>query len=209
MLVTVLLPTFHRPAGLRRVLASLSDKVRVVVACEPDDKMAPQICEDHDAQCVVLKEARRGCAYAWNEALRAYPWGEAYMIGADDLQFKAGWLEAAQECQKGFIGFNDDRSQKYFATHYMMRREFIIKHHGGVAAIPHYTASFVDLEASLRAQRASEYAYLPGAHVTHIWKGPDADECYRLGDARLAENRALFERRKAEGFPDDFEPILT
>jgi hypothetical protein len=44
--------------------------------------------------------------------------------------------------------------------------------------------------------------------VIHDWRGPDGDEAYRIGSERREENKALYEQRRAAGFPDDFPRIL-
>lgn len=217
--IAVLVPTRKRPEGLRRVLQSLMNtapECELVVIADPDDWKARAIAQVFGAIYVEAEAPRLGCANAWNTGLAAMPGFSAYVLGADDVVFQSAWLmhtlEALDEVGgSGLVGFNDGRKNgnEKFASHYLMTRDFIIQHHGGVMAVPHYTAEFVDAEANLRARAAGKFIWAERARVLHLWEGPDGDETYRLAASKKAENRALFEERKLCGFPDDFTPILT
>lgn len=213
MNITVLLPTFHRPVRLRRALKSIrkTADVKIVVACDPDDVEAVEIAAEFDADFAICDKPRQGCANAWNTALRASPDDDIYVIAADDAIFCKGWLEAALLALKklggsGLIGFRSGR-RKDWADHYMMTRDFMIEHHGGVAAIPHYTAWCLDDEAVLRARRAKQFIKAWDAVVIHK-QGERHDEGFRLNEERIEANRQIYYRREKAGFPDDFEPIL-
>jgi len=213
LLTAALIPTLHRPEGLRVALQSLRDtspSVIPVVAHDADDLSAPVIAREFGAIVVKCEKQRAGCAYAWNTALKAAPQFEAYVMASDDCIFRDGWLELAlDEIQTGagLVGFATDKKTVY-CYHYVMTREFIKKYHGGVAAVPHYTSWCVDTEACERAIRAGQYVKLKQALIEHDWKGPDGDETYKLGRDRQPENKKLYHERKKAGFPDDFERIL-
>jgi GT2 family glycosyltransferase len=217
MVVAALTPTLHRPEGLRRVLQSLKDTapdVVAVVACDPDDHFAHTIAERYGAIHVTIQEARAGCAHAWNIALLAYPDADAYILGSDDAIFTPGWYEAALAALakiggSGLVGFNDRRKdKKALAVHYMMTRDFIVEHHGGVMAVPHYKSWGLDTEACQRAIAAGKYIKCLEAIVIHDWRGPSGDDTYRMGLEYRKNVKELYEAREAAGFPDDFEPII-
>lgn len=217
MRTVVLIPTLHRPVGLTQVLKSLQDTapgVEIVVACDPDDQVAHIIADGFGAIHVTCKEARQGPAYAWNVALRAMPDGDAYVLGSDDCIFRSGWLEQAMAKLEeiggsGLVGLKSKESgTRSLSAFYLMTRDFIVKHHGGVAAVPHYNSWFIDAEACGRAQKAGCYTKTQDVVITHEWRGPFGDETYRLASSRRAVNQELYLKRREAGFPDDFPPIL-
>lgn len=218
MNIAILLPTLNRPDGLRRVIDSIeatAPEVAIVIAADGDDYEAHKIAVGYGARLVILREKRRGPAYAWNEALRAAPDYDAYVLGSDDCRFKPGWMETALTLLKqingsGLVGLRSKAGgHKDLAAFYLMTRDFIIRHHGGVAAVPHYTSWFIDAEACGRAQLAGCYIKSKDVLVVHDWGGPDGDETYRLASERREANKKLYKQRRADGFPDDFPPLIT
>jgi hypothetical protein len=147
-------------------------------------------------------------------ALRAFPDADAYVLGSDDAIFQPGWYEATMQALEqiggsGLVGFNDGRKDKRaLAVHYLMTRDFIIEHHGGVMAVPHYRSWGLDTEACQRAIAAGKYIKCLEAMVVHDWHGPDGDETYRMGLEYRKNVKQIYERRRMAGFPDDFEPII-
>lgn len=215
--VAALIPTLHRPAGLWRVLGSLEDtapSVVRVVATDPDDRTAREIALTFGCIISVCDDNRLGCAHAWNTALKAYPDADAYVLGADDAIFTPGWLEVALKALRkhlggdGLVGFNAKWKQTEMAFFYLMTRQFMIEHHGGVAAVPHYFTWGLDTEACQRAIRAGKYYKALDAIVLHDWRGPDGDETYTMGRARREETKEIYKQRELLDFPDDFEPII-
>ena len=220
--IACLIPTLMRPAGLRRVLQSLVDtapEIHCVVARDPDDEEAKNIAKEFKAQLVTMPEKRMGCMKPWNEALRATPDYQAYILGADDMYFTKGWLEETLKVLEeelhgsGFVGFNDMRKNAYqhCATHFLATRDFIVKYNGGVMAFNCYTCDYTDMESDQRARRAGKWAWAKEAHVPHIWLGKiDLDDIsYALAKPKRPAMRAIYEAREAAGFPDDFPPVLT
>jgi glycosyltransferase involved in cell wall biosynthesis len=194
--------------SLRRTAPS----VKIVVAVEPDDPQAVEIASEYDAHIAVCSAPRLGCANAWNTAFRASPDDDIYVIGSDDCIFKPKWLEnSLKALQKlggsGLVGFKSGYRRE-MSDHYLMTRDFIIEHHGGVAAIPHYTSWCLDDEAQLRAKRVKKLVRADNAVVVHTKTKYSDDEGYRMGRDLRDENKLLFGRRLMLGFPDDFEPII-
>lgn len=203
--IAVLIPTFFRYKGLKRTLESLRQTapfVWPVVIAEPDDIYAGKLTSEYRATFVKCMERRKGPTYAWNTGLAAEPNYGAYILGADDCYYLPNWLEELEivlsNCGgSGLIGLNDGS----FTQHYLMTRDFIVEHCGGVFAIPHYRAWFLDLEAVERAKAVNKYFISPNSKIVHDWHG-SASPNYAKQAA------ALFEERKAKGFPNDFPPII-
>ena len=161
--VYVLLPVLYRPEQLRRVLKSLKDtapEIGIVVALEKDDKASFEVAAEYGTIVTICTQPRAGCAAGWNTALAAAPGNaRAYVLGADDVIFKAGWFEAATKALDtiggdGLVGFHDPHKKAPLATHYMMTKHHLITVNGGVMACPHYRVENIEVEAIERAERA-------------------------------------------------------
>jgi hypothetical protein len=159
----------------------------------------------------------RGCSRAWNDCLR-HATGDPVVFAADDLDWQPGWLPAAlyklEEFPDswGLVGFNDGHWGEELSTHYLMSRRFIVDVLGGVVAWPEYGHSFNDLEVNERARRVGRYAWCEEAKVFHDhWLFGDRaqDDTDRRTLADHAAAQATFERRKAQGFPNDHDPVIT
>lgn len=228
MKIAILIPTIYRPDGLRRSLQSLKDTtkhidnhiIHAIVAAEDDDVDALEIAYEYDAQFCVCDEYRGGPAYGWNTALKNAMDYDAYFTGSDDIEFTNGWLDEVLRVLhdelngSGLVGINDGRWNKAMvnkmcATHYLMTRDFIIEHMGGVAAQPFYHADFTDMEACARARRVNKFAWAEKAIVKHHWKGPHGDLGYENATKQRPKMKPLYEERKRLNFPDNFERILS
>jgi len=223
MRIAILTPTIYRPAGLHKSLSSLRDttshidNVDIVIAAEKDDDEARHIADKYDAIFTVCEEPLQGCAYAWNQAMKAALDYDAYFTGSDDIEYINGWLDEVLRVLaepplngSGFVGINDARkdARKFCATHYLMTRDFIIEHNGGVMAAPFYFANWTDMEADRRARKAGKWAWAEKAVVKHLWRGPYGDTAYTRAYEARAEAKLVYEDRLKRGFPDDFEPII-
>lgn len=159
----------------------------------------------------------RGSSKAWNDAL-SLSTGDPVVLAADDLEFQAGWLDAALSTLSefpdgwGFVGFNDGHWGEELSTHYLMSRRFIVEVLGGVVAWECYCHSFNDREANARAHRAGRYAWAENARVLHrhwiFGDRPQDSTDTRLLAAHPVSERA-FRLRSAAGFPDDEEAVIT
>ena len=222
MKIAVLTPTINRPAGLRRSLKSLKATAPTctpVVAAEKGDAQARNIAAEFGAIFTVVSEPLAGGAKAWNDALRAAPDFDAYFTGSDDIEYTPGWLEEVLRLLdvdlkgSGLVGINDnrwgrDKVEKMCATHYLMTRDFVIEHMGGVAAQPFYFCDWTDMEATARARRAGKFTWAEKAVVKHLWDGPKGDPAYIRAAKMRPAVRLIWNDRKERGFPDDFEPII-
>ena len=204
MNIAILIPTYFRTHGLRKLLQSIKDTaplVHPVVIAEPDDKQAPIIASRFGATFSTCPP-RRGSGAAWNLALAIAPVSDGYILGADDCYYLPGWYEALIQCVdanggSGLFGLNDGTG----VQHYMMTRDFIIEHNGGVMVMPYYRGWYQDREACERARRVGKYFFAIDAKMRHNWHGSATNHYEKDGER-------LFRERIAAGFPDNYPPIL-
>ena len=225
MIVTVLLPTFYRPNGIKRTLDSLFSsitldkkiQVKAVIAREIDDRKVEDIVSEYNfSKCAVCPRPEQGPAYAWNVALFHARNSDLYFLGSDDIVFHPGWLiEALREFEKlnysGVVGCND-MSGKYeragFSTQLLMSRDYMVEYNGGVAAYPFYYADYVDLEICVRAKAVNKFVYAKDSIVEHRWREV-MDRGYEKVTPNILQSMGkLYHQREHEGFPNDFERII-
>ena len=205
MNIAILIPTFFRARKLTRLLQSLADTapaVHPVIAAEIDDGKARMIASKFDASFTTCLP-RRGSGHAWNLALAIEPNFDAYILGADDCYYLPGWYDAMLKCisdngGSGLFGLNDGTGTQ----HFLMTKDFIIEHNGGVMVTPHYRGWFQDAEACGRAKLAGKYFFAIDAHIVHDWHGSATNHYANEGER-------LFKARQAAGFPNDFPPVLS
>ena len=229
MKIGVCIPTFFRSYGLHRALRSIHDTVTFddvpgltvhpIVAYEQDDTEAARLAQQFGAIPAPCAIPRNGTSYCWNTALAAASNFDAYVLGADDLYFMYGvWAEAVKQIKAGygFVGLNDNDIRELrvnqdtckvirnpdYVCHYLMTRDFIVQHHGGVMAVPWYDGWWLDVESTMRAKRAKTFIHALDANIKHDWKGSAGN------GGKYEQNKAMYDMRKRAGFPDDFEPVI-
>jgi glycosyltransferase involved in cell wall biosynthesis len=227
MKFSVILPTRGRPdqavSCVERLFeTTVNHDVECVVVVDEDDATVSAFESSMGLRGrrvrVIHQEKRSGPVVAMNLGLKhTRPDADAYITGADDLWWGTGWLDEAlkglgQIGGDGLVGFNDtvrDDGDK-FSTHYLMTRNFMIEHHGGVMLIPHYKSYYTDPESGERARRAGKYIWCQDSIVKHRhpWHGEaPMDETYRMGSKNHDFDLQTFRYRTRHGFPDNFDPI--
>jgi hypothetical protein len=151
---------------------------------------------------------------AWNAGAAAAR-GTWLGLGADDLYFHDGWLEALwpllETCDGGLIGLDDGADSFHrmgWATHFVASRRFCIEHLGGVLVPPVYSHGMVDVEVNRIAQSRGLFTYCPDALVEHLhpdWNKAAPDALYARD---LSGDKRLFSVRSAAGFPVVWEPVV-
>lgn len=220
MLTSVLLATTGRPDAAECVVSEIRAttrplRVEIVAAVDADSetrrRLGPKV------EQLSYSDEYRGCSRAWNDAL-ARATGELFVLAADDLRFKPGWLETALEEMSrfpdgwGMVGFNDGHWGPELSTHYLVHRRFVIEVLGGVIAWEHYKHSFNDVEINERARNSGRYTWCAHARVNHVhWlfgdRPQDGTDQRQLG--LHPESERIFNERRAAGFPNDYEPVIT
>ena len=224
-LTSILLPSAYRPEKLKRCLTALytSDlrsPVEVLVGLMTDDLDSRAVCSAFKIDSISLRRREEypgGAVAGWN-SLSAAACGEWLVLYADDLMADPDWLIEAQAASQrlgkpGLVGFNDLHSDgRVYASHFLVHRTFLIEHCGGRLFPPDYRAWWCDRELSDIAMAADCYIWADRARVEHRhydWDASLFDQTY--ADAKELHNadRQVYERRKAAGFPHDFEPVFA
>ncbi len=205
--VVVLVPVLNRPANVRPLLDSIRattpEPYRVLFLCDPGD------WAEHDA--IALAEGwmlSPGGGYAAKIRAGVEATDEPLIfLGADDLTFLPGWLDAARGAMRNgvqVVGVNDliprRPGREGHATHFLMTRAAATRptmdgEPGPLSQA--YSHSFVDDELIATATKRGMYAYEPRARVrhSHPMAGGEDDDTYRLGRAQFRQDRKLFLRR--------------
>lgn len=204
--VAILIPVLSRPQNVRPLLdsirASTPEPYRVLFICDPGDTAE---------QDEIAREGgwmiSPGGGYASKIRAGVEETNEPLVfLGADDLRFRARWLEEAVAKMPGaqVVGVNDCIRRPHrpqHATHFLMARSYATRpcidgKPGPLSGT--YSHSFVDDELIATATHRRVYAYAPRSRVEHLHpmvSTADDDETYRKGRARFHRDRAVFQRR--------------
>lgn len=213
--LAILVPVLERPHRVAPLLASIeaaTPGAEVWFLADPQDDAQISAVMRHGTEAVgVLHQLDfAGGSYAEKinraVALTKTPF---VFLGADDLNFRSGWFEAAKAAlERGVevVGVNDllrrRRGRRGHATHFLMTRNYAERPtiDGGRGPLcENYTHNFVDDELIATATARGVYAYAQDAHVEHLhWMNRKAavDETYQRGKDAFEADRALFGERE-------------
>lgn len=132
------------------------------------------------------------------------------LLGADDITFRPGWLEAAIAQLApgiGVVGTNDLGSGRVMAgqhaTHPLVTRHYADTYgtidEPGIVLHEGYGHNFVDDEFVGTARQRHAFAFAADAIVEHHhpdWGKADRDDVYDLGRERWAYDRLLWKTRR-------------
>lgn len=215
--VAVLIPSTGRPEQMRRNVGALLEQrqpARVdlfVVLAIPDDDWktfmaAASLMKGDGSLLIYPRRAGTTAVQGWNVAYGAVgvDW---YVLGADDIRWRAGWLRqalaVAEETGAHVVGLNDGghTDLNAYAPHYMASRHFCESVLEGHIAPPQYKSWWFDREVCERALAQDAYAPAWDAWAEHLhpdWGQAANDATYELGRRHHDEDRLLYERRKTE-----------
>ena len=221
--VAVICPVLGRPqnaAPLADSLFATAPDAWLLFLCSPDDDEQHQACDavsrDHDQARWAVMEWEPGpgdFARKINLGYLNTAQCGLVLLGADDLRFHPGWLEAveavAAEYDCGVIGTNDRANpavkQGIHSTHPVVRRCYIDEHGGYVGGqgrvyFEGYSHQWTDTELVETAKARGCYAHAHDAIVEHLHpmyrRDIAMDDTYRLGQAGQREDRALYQARR-------------
>jgi hypothetical protein len=131
-------------------------------------------------------------------------------MGACDLRFHAGWIEAAvAELGPGIgvVGTNDLGSKRVIAgnhsTHSLVTRDYVDRFgtidRPGIALHEGYLHEFVDDEFVQTAMHRNAFAFAFDAHVEHLhpaWGKAPSDRSYEQAPFRMRMGRKLYRQRQ-------------
>lgn len=207
MSLAVLVPVLGRPHRVEPLLASFTastpePRESVLFICDPDDR--DEIDAVWEAGCKPLT-----CAGGYAAKIRFGVESSAERLiftGADDLDFRPGWFEAAEahiDAGAQVVGVNDLIPREHeHATHFLMTRQYAERPTIDGQPGPFfegYSHWYVDDELIATAKRRGVYAYAEDAHVAHLHPmvGAPDDETYRKGRAEARLDGRKFRRREA------------
>jgi glycosyltransferase involved in cell wall biosynthesis len=206
--LAILVPVLNRPQNVKPLLDSIHentpDPYRVLFIADPDDTAEQDAITAEGGQMIVP-----GGGYAAKIRAGVEATDEPLLfIGADDLRFDAGWLEAATEKMPGaqVVGVNDCIRRPHrpqHATHFLVTRAYAeqpcIDGQPGMLSEA-YAHSFVDDELIATATKRGVYAYAQRSRVRHLHPMVNTaadDDTYRLGRSQFRRDRKTFLRRSA------------
>lgn len=215
--VLISIPTLYRPGRVIETAMSAREHTpdaRVLISVSPEDTdtiAALEAAQEFDYR-VVDWQHTVGADWArkQNQAF-AEMTEEWILLAGDDLRFHPGWFD---QCMTTFertnacvIGTNDMGNARVMAghhsTHPLVNRDYI--RCGGVVDNPTkllpecYGHWFVDDEFVRTAMARRSYAHSFEALVEHMhpnWGKARDDETYRIGQASIAADSQLFQRRR-------------
>lgn len=206
--LVVLVPVLKRPHRVRSLLDSINAATpgaRILFIADPDDREELAALDAAAAERIIYAG---GYARKINEGVRRTD-EPLIFLGADDLAFRPGWLEAATARlggRVGVIGTNDLGNKQVLAgrhaTHSLVTRAYVssgtidepdrLLHEG-------YDHNFVDNEFTETAQKRSAWRFARRSIVEHLhpnWQKAQGDETYAKGQRNYEIDRKLFRARR-------------
>jgi hypothetical protein len=225
MRTALILPTLGRPDQAAKCVEQLlrTSSADVVLVMPFHEALSDTWTRDYthvadDARVnFALTNDPLNASEGWNHGLKMQPDYDAYFLAADDIWAEDGWFDEVLRVHKatgaGMVGINDMHSDGHImATHYWMTRQFIVEHNGGVMSCPWYRSWCMDLEATERAKRANTYAWAQHAKVEHRhvhWGAAPMDGTYAFAKPRHIYDQVVCDYRRRNGWPDDFEAVIS
>ena len=221
-MISVILPTLDRSERLIKCLESLNrnstgEIETVLIIDESDYKTRDAVIAfaktPSFAKPITLRvmAGHPTAMEKWNHGA-AYAAHEWLMLAADDIFFTPEWDKKSLETlNNGFLALRDNpMSIKEFEPHYMATKTWLRNHNGRVLACPHYKQWGPDVEIADRAKLIGDYkvseAVIPHFHVYFHTAFNDAT--YERGRVHWESDLRLLQKRKAAGYPNDFEGCL-
>lgn len=214
----VLIPVLGRPDAVAPVLESIQktsdpERVRAVFIASPADRDERAAIRAAGADLLVLDREPGIGDYAAKINLGYRETDEELLFtGADDLRFRANWLEFAVAKLRGrprvgVVGTNDLGSRRVMrgdhSTHSLVTRRYAdergtVDGPGAVLA-ECYRHNFVDDELVQTAKSRGAFLFARAAIVEHLhphWGKGKLDATYRLGTSTFDADRQVFRARQ-------------
>lgn len=221
-MISIVVATSGRPEMFWMMLKSLRDTTQgydmEIVAVIDDDPKAYHAAVDFMVDVIDYSPIRRGALNAWNRGLFRSD-GEIIVPAGDDQVFHVRWLEYALESHKerlggyGVVGMNDlaYNGNTQVATMFLMDRKFIKEKLGGVLCPPVYRYFCVDMEINEVAKKHGVFYWDERAVIEHLHSAHGKRPVDTLDLEKqdwMEEDNKIFEKRKAQGFPISWSPII-
>lgn len=210
-MIEILVPVLARPERVKPFIEALPEKeIRITFIASEGDQAEIDALDAADADWLVLTDPGDHEYARKINLAAANSHAEWFLLGADDIRFHPGWVEAAlrraEETSRRVIGTNDLGNATVMAgnhaTHSLVHRSYMedgtidepgkLLHEG-------YHHNWVDSEFVETAKKRGEWAFAPDCYVEHLhpfWrKGPD-DAVYLKGRETYALDQRLFQKRR-------------
>jgi glycosyltransferase involved in cell wall biosynthesis len=221
--ISILLPTYHRPSMLREMLKSLRHNTAghdiEVIAVIDDDNESQEIATLYEVDVIDYSSSKRGALWAWNRALHLSD-GDILVPCGDDQIFYANWLDYALESHRkrcngyGVVGMNDlaYNGNTQVATMFLFDRKYCKDVMGGIFAPPMYEYLCVDLEWNEKAKMLGHFCWDERSIIEHLHsahgKRPIDELDLVKNEGMVERDTATYNDRKARGFPIEWEPVI-
>lgn len=206
----VLVPVLRRPHRVVPLLETLTDQ-RVLFICSPDDQGEQDAVRAAGADLIVLDRPPHHGDYARKIQAGFEATTEPLVfLGADDLYFHPGWLEAATRRLTpgiGVVGTNDQCNGRVMrgehSTHSLVTRSYVEQFgtidQPGWVLHDGYPHEFVDDELVGTAKHRKAWAFARDSVVEHLHpmngRAP-MDPLYAEQARRMRKGRVIFDRRR-------------
>lgn len=223
-MISVLIPTCHRPELLREMLKTLRATTEgwelEIISVIDEDQESVKIAALYEADVIDFCPVRRGALWAWNRALRLSD-GDIIVPAGDDQIFHDKWLEYALESHEnrlhgyGVVGMNDLAydGNTQVATMFLFDRAYCKNEMGGIFAPPMYKYYCIDSEWNEKAKILGKFYWDERSKVEHLHsahgkRSIDIHDQLKEDNNWAEIDNKTFEERKANGFPITWQPII-
>jgi hypothetical protein len=211
MSVDIYIPTYGRADKLPGVLANINENTssphEVVFIVEEDD--IHTMNKVFNLSRFVINKRSKTYAGAINSAWEEMQ-SEYFFAGADDLDFKPGWLEEAMKCMDEthrVIGTQDLHNPEVLAgehaTHYLIAGSYIKEKTGTIdqtyPVLYEYDHNWTDREFIGTAKFRGEFKMCPTSVVEHLHFSfglSHMDATYEKTRKHITEDQRLYEERR-------------
>lgn len=212
-LIAVVCPVLNRPQNVVPLIKSLEASTldaNLYFVVNDDDYSELDAIVAARAHHFVVPSARRSWAKKINDGYQRThePW--ILCIG-DDVEFHEDWVHEikriiSENPRARVIGTNDLGNAATMtgraSTHPLVSRAYADEHGTidgpGAICFEGYHHNYPDTELVATARARGVYAHARYAYIEHyhpLWGKSEDDDTYKLGQSRVAEDRALFEER--------------
>jgi hypothetical protein len=184
-----------------------NSELRAIMDMAKDDSLASR------ATLLLVNETKRSWSKKINAGFKSTD--ESWMLlGADDLEFAPGWVEALEPYMSlgvGVIGTRDEEQFESFAMscHPLVRRDYVREYGGTLDTkdeVVHegYDHNYPDTELVATAVYRRSYVFAKECVIKHLHPltgRAKIDDTYRLGQVKFSDDKKLFHARaKSLGF---------
>jgi len=189
----------------------------IVISSHPDKATKDLFDKFKDSRVSIhYKDCENGIE-AWNHAA-SFAQGDCLKVSDDDLWYHPDWWKEAMDVIdptiSQYVGIGDfwnGPDSAPWPERVIGTRKFFCEILGGVLCIPHYKAHHDDVEKGDKARTAGVLSRVAG-YIEHRHYVRYPHEQRDITSARAERwygvDEAMYQRRKAVGFPLDYEPVF-